>query len=179
MANKTNHRQHAATSGRDIGVYLSVCDAAAQFPMWEEMISVHKQHELAEKALRLGIKMGLPMNRCIARPYVLGKDGKCERNDNRHDAVLAPAGSTLINVLRDLQVQTCSVGKINDLVKGPYHYNATLRVDGPSFIDPCLDMRFVHPNDKDTNPANIQAIINALMCAQTIYTPAVLPFSPT
>ena len=58
------------------------------------------------------------VGRVIARPYVGKKKGEFKRTSNRHDYALKPFGKTVLNVLKENQLDVISVGKINDIFVG-------------------------------------------------------------
>lgn len=164
-----NAAEHART-GRPI-VYASKCDPLLQIAMDEAIISVTRQHWIADMALELALEMGIPITRVIARAYVCTGAGEYMRTANRHDAVLPLPGRTLVDVLHERGVFTVSVGKPSDLVNTPA-YDQQFHLADPSEIDPALGLRFVHPKKKDTNPFTVQGVCNALARTRTSHRPA-------
>lgn len=101
-------------SGRPI-VYTS-SDSVFQIAAHEEIIQPEKLYYICrqmEEVLR-------PYNICrvIARPF----KGTCAndfyRTDGRHDFPLKPPAQTLLNLLQQSGLETCGIGKINDLFVG-------------------------------------------------------------
>lgn len=152
------HAQVHAQTGHPI-LYASKCDPLAQIAMDEAVIPVAEQHQIVDTALAVALEMGMPISRVIGRSFV-HRDGEYARTANRHDAVLALPGPTLVDVLRAKGVRVVSVGKPSDLVNTTYdrEFHLANRAD----LDPALDLRFVHPKGKDTNPFTIQGIVNAI-----------------
>ncbi|MBI4803568.1 MAG: hypothetical protein HY796_13700 [Elusimicrobia bacterium] len=162
-----NAAEHERT-GKPI-VYASKCDPLIQLAMNEEVIPVVEQHRIADAAFALALELGVAVTRAIARSYVKTADGGIVRTSNRHDAVLPIGQKTLVDVLHDHDVWTVAVGKTSDLVNTAYH--AKIKLNRKSFIDPKLNLRFVHPGKKDTNPYCVQGTVNALAGARHIYRP--------
>lgn len=162
-----NAAEHERT-GKPI-VYASKCDPLIQLAMNEDVIPVAEQHHIADTAFALGMEMGIPITRAIARSYVKNAQGEIIRTSNRHDAVLPIEQDTLVDILRDASVWTVAVGKTSDLVNTAYH--AKIKLNREIYIDPALGLRFVHPKKKDTNPFSIQGTINALQAAHAVYRP--------
>ncbi len=162
-----NAAEHERT-GRPI-VYASKCDPLIQLAMNEAVIPVAEQHRIAEAAFSLGMEMGIPITRAIARPYVRNAQGELIRTSNRHDAVLPIGQRTLVDVLHDAAVWTVAVGKTSDLVNTSYH--AKIKLHSEVYLDPALKLRFVHPKKKDTNPFSLQGTVNALQAARAVYRP--------
>ncbi|MBI5369985.1 hypothetical protein HZA85_02250 [Candidatus Uhrbacteria bacterium] len=160
---ETNAAEHART-GRPI-VYASKCDPLIQFAMDEAVIQINEQHRIADLALQVAIEMGIPITRAIARAFVQTPEGEYIRTANRHDAVLALPGPTLVDVLRHAGIHVISVGKPSDLVNTDYDLEYHLA--DPSLLDPKLDLRFVHPKQKDTNPFTIDGIVRAVRHTRT------------
>ncbi len=159
---EANAEQHARTG--DPIVYASKCDPLIQLAMDESVIPVAEQHRIADIALATALEMGIPITRAIARAFVRTSDGEYVRTANRHDAVLALPGPTLVDVLRDQGIRVVSVGKPSDLVTTRFtqEFHLADRRD----LDPTLDLRFPHPKGKDTNPFTVQGIVNAIAQAR-------------
>ncbi|MFA6003711.1 MAG: hypothetical protein WC881_06555, partial [Elusimicrobiota bacterium] len=150
-------------------VYASKCDPLVQIAMNEKIIPVKEQHRIADAAFELAMEMGIPITRAIARAYIRTPSRDIVRTANRHDTVLPLKGKTLVDILYGLGVWTVSVGKTSDLVNTNYHER--IKLVNPDFIDPGLDLRFVHPQKKDTNPYSVQGTVNALIGAARLYRP--------
>ena len=162
-----NAEEHEKT-GRPI-VYASKCDPLVQIAMNEAVIAVKEQHAIADAAFALAREMEMPITRVIARAYVRASGGEIVRTANRHDTVLPLKSRTLVDVLNDGDVWTAAVGKTSDLVNTAY--SERIKLTRPSFLDPALGLRFVHPRKKDTNPYCVQGTLNALAEAAHVYRP--------
>ncbi len=164
---KLNAERHERTG--ELIIYASKCDPLIQIAMNENVIPVGEQHRIADTAFALAMEMGIPITRAIARSYVTSEKGEIIRTSNRYDAVLPIGGKTLIEVLTEEGVWTCAVGKTSDLVNAKYHEK--IKLNNPVFLDPSLNLKFVHPSKKDTNPYSLQGTINALKEANCLYRP--------
>lgn len=162
-----NAGRHEETG--DLIVYASKCDPLIQIAMNEKVVPVAEQHKIADAAFEAAMEMKVPITRAIARSYVRNENGEFVRTSNRHDAVLPVGQKTLVDILREENVWTCAVGKTADLVNVEYH--ETIKLKKKEFIDPTLGIRFVHLAGKDTNPFNLQGIINALAEGKAVYRP--------
>lgn len=162
-----NAAEHART-GRPI-VYASKCDPLVQIAMDENVIPVAEQHKIADVAFETAMQLGIPITRAIARAYVKTPEGEYVRTPNRHDAVLPMGKKTLVDMLYARDVWTVAVGKTSELVNTSYHEKTKLTKK--AFIDPALDLRFVHPKQKDTNPYSVQGTVNALLSSKTLHRP--------
>ncbi|PIS46942.1 MAG: hypothetical protein COT17_05990 [Elusimicrobia bacterium CG08_land_8_20_14_0_20_51_18] len=161
-----NAARHEKTG--ELIVYASKCDPLIQIAMNEDIIPVRQQHAIADAAFKIGMEMGLPITRCIARSYVR-RNGEIVRTSNRHDAVLPIGQKTLVDILNENDVWTVAVGKTSDLVNT--HYNDKIKLTGKAFIDPSLKLKFAHPKGKDTNPFTIQGTLNAINAKKAVYRP--------
>ncbi len=150
-------------------VYASKCDPLVQIAMNEAVIPVKEQHAIADCAFELAREMGIPITRVIARAYVRSAEGDIVRTANRHDKVLPMRGKTLVDVMYARDVWTAAVGKTCDLVNTAYHER--IKLTRPTFLDPGLRLRFMHPKKKDTNPYTIQGTVNVLAEAAAVYRP--------
>ena len=54
------------------------------------------------------------VGRVIARPYVGKKRGEFHRTSNRRDYALKPTGRTVLNALKDADLDVIGIGKINE-----------------------------------------------------------------
>ena len=153
-----NRVEHEAT-GFPI-VYSSMCDPLIQIAMNEDVIPVKEAHRIADVAFDIAMNMGIEITRSIARTYKM-VDGEIVRTPHRHDVVLPLHGDSLLDVLYRAGVRTFSVGKPADLV--PFNYwTGKIKLSSLDDLDSSLDLRFVHPKGKDTNPYSIQGAIHAL-----------------
>lgn len=163
---KQNYAHHEKTG--DLIVYASKCDPLIQIAMNEEIIPPYQQREIADLAFKIAMEMNIPITRAIARSYIR-RGNEIIRTANRYDAVLPLKTKTLIDIMNEKLIWTVSVGKTSDLVNTKY--SEKIKITREEFIDPALKIKFVHPAHKDTNPYNIQGIINAIKTKKVVYRP--------
>lgn len=96
-------------------VYTS-SDSVFQIAAHEEIIPPQQLYEICRRAE----KILLPYNVCrvIARPFVGTAADNFQRTAGRHDFSRRPGSLTLLDNLQRAGVETCGVGKINDLFAG-------------------------------------------------------------
>ncbi|MEA3307683.1 MAG: hypothetical protein U9Q34_07855, partial [Elusimicrobiota bacterium] len=162
-----NAAEHEKTG--NLIVYASKCDPLIQIAMNEAIIPVAEQHKIADIAFDLAMEMKIPITRAIARSYIKNSEGEIARTSNRHDSVLPIGGKTLIDIMNEKNIWTIAVGKTSDLVNT--YYREKIKLKEEDFLDPALDLRFVHPKKKDTNPFSVQGIINAISSSKNLYRP--------
>jgi phosphopentomutase len=162
-----NAEEHEKTG--NLIVYASKCDPLVQIAMNEAIIPVEEQHKIADIAFNLAMEMKIPITRAIARSYIKNSEGEIMRTSNRHDSVLPIGGETLIDIMNKKNIWTIAVGKTSDLVNT--HYQEKIKLKEEDFIDPSLDLRYVHPKKKDTNLFSVQGIINAISSSKNVYRP--------
>ncbi|WP_281202301.1 phosphopentomutase [Cytobacillus kochii] len=97
-------------------VYTSA-DSVLQIAAHEEIIPIEEQYRICEIARELTLKEKYMVGRVIARPFV-GKAGAFTRTANRHDYALKPFGRTVMNELKDANLDVIAIGKINDIYDG-------------------------------------------------------------
>lgn len=95
-------------------VYTSA-DSVLQICGNEETFGLEELYRCCEIARELTMKDEWKVGRVIARPYVGTKPGEFKRTSNRHDYALKPFGTTVLNVLKDNNLDIISVGKIDDI----------------------------------------------------------------
>lgn len=98
-------------------VYTSA-DSVLQICGNEETFGLEELYRCCEIAREITMKDEWKVGRVIARPYVGNKKGEFKRTANRHDYALKPYGKTVLNVLKDNNLDVISVGKINDIFDG-------------------------------------------------------------
>ena len=97
-------------------VYTSA-DSVFQIAAHEEVIPLQRLYEICQRT-RDEVCVGkFGVGRVIARPFV-GSKGGFTRTTNRRDFSLAPFAPTVIDLLHDANVETVSVGKVDDLFAG-------------------------------------------------------------
>lgn len=97
-------------------VYTSA-DSVFQLAAHEEIIPLAELYRACEIARRLTLQPEFAAGRVIARPY-LGQPGAFKRTANRHDYAVKPPAPTVMNKLKDAQLDCIAVGKINDIFTG-------------------------------------------------------------
>ncbi|MEA1852962.1 phosphopentomutase [Cytobacillus sp. OWB-43] len=97
-------------------VYTSA-DSVLQIAAHEEIIPIEEQYRICEIARELTLNEKYMVGRVIARPFV-GKAGAFIRTANRHDYALKPFGRTVMNELKDANLDVIAIGKINDIYDG-------------------------------------------------------------
>lgn len=103
--------EHVAT-GHPI-VYTSA-DSVFQVAAHEDVIPIDRLYEICEIA-RHKIFMGEnTVGRIIARPF-LGESGNYARTTNRKDFSIDPPEDSILDVLKENDIETIAIGKINDL----------------------------------------------------------------
>ncbi len=98
-------------------VYTSA-DSVLQICGNEETMGLANLYHYCEIARKLTMKEEWRVGRVIARPYVGKKKGEFKRTANRHDYALKPYGKTVLNALKDRNLDVISVGKIQDIFDG-------------------------------------------------------------
>lgn len=97
-------------------IYTSA-DSVFQIAAHEEVIPLKRLYEICtitrEKVLTEPYKVG----RVIARPFI-GVKGNYKRTTNRRDFSMDPPDDTILDILKDNDITTISVGKVDDLFNG-------------------------------------------------------------
>ncbi len=93
-------------------VYTSA-DSVFQIAAHEEVIPLDKLYDMCKKAREflVGDKI---IGRVIARPFI-GKEGNFTRTSNRHDYALDPFSKTILDYIKENNMEVKSVGKIKDI----------------------------------------------------------------
>lgn len=113
-------------------VYTSA-DSVLQICGNEETFDLQNLYRCCEIAREITLKDEWRVGRVIARPYVGKKKGEFKRTSNRHDYALKPTGPTVLNALKDNELDVIGVGKINDIFCGEgitETYHSTSSVNG-------------------------------------------------
>ncbi|UFT97688.1 phosphopentomutase [Radiobacillus kanasensis] len=97
-------------------VYTSA-DSVLQIAAHEEIIPIEEQYKICEIARELTLDEKYMVGRVIARPFI-GVPGAFERTSNRHDYALKPFGRTVMNELKDENLDVIAIGKISDIYDG-------------------------------------------------------------
>ncbi|MGL4914547.1 MAG: phosphopentomutase [Romboutsia sp.] len=107
--------EHQIKTG-DVIVYTSA-DSVFQIAAHEEIISLDELYKMCEIARE--IMMGdNAVARIIARPYVGKSAGEFTRTSNRRDYSLNPFGPTVLDMIKDNNLDVIGIGKIEDIFNG-------------------------------------------------------------
>ena len=101
----------------DMIVYTSA-DSVLQIYGHEETFGLEELYRCCEIAREITMKDEWKVGRIIARPYVGPGKGQFKRTSNRHDYALKPYGRTVLDELKDNNLDVISVGKIKDIFDG-------------------------------------------------------------
>ncbi|MGG0460746.1 phosphopentomutase [Priestia aryabhattai] len=107
-------KQHMETG--DLIVYTSA-DSVLQIAAHEEIVPIEELYKICEIARELTLDDPYMIGRVIARPF-LGEPGNFTRTSNRHDYALKPFGRTVMNELKDNDIDVIAIGKISDIYDG-------------------------------------------------------------
>ncbi|UJF14854.1 phosphopentomutase [Jeotgalibaca sp. MA1X17-3] len=97
----------------DLIVYTSA-DSVLQIAAHEEVIPLEELYEICEYARKITLDDPYMIGRIIARPY-LGEPGNFARTSNRHDYALSPFGETVLDHLKNDDLDVIAIGKISDI----------------------------------------------------------------
>lgn len=149
--------KHQQTKG--VILYASMCDPLVQLAADELVIAPEQLSGIAQIAFDLAMEQQLQITRVITRPYVVGANGGFTRTQRRRDIVKPlPSGvTTLIDLARDYDVETLSIGKCSDVVNSTW--DRTLDLNG--HIPSVLEMMYT-PRKKDKNPYSMLAALDYL-----------------
>ncbi len=105
--------EHQIKTG-DIIVYTSA-DSVLQIAANEEIIPLDELYSICKIAREITMKEEWLLGRIIARPFVGKRAGEFTRTSNRHDYALKPPHKTVMNSLKEANLDVIAVGKINDI----------------------------------------------------------------
>jgi len=105
--------EHQMKTG-DWIVYTSA-DSVFQVAAHEEIIPLEELYKACEIAREIAMDERWKIGRVIARPYVGKKAGEFQRTANRHDLALKPFGRTVLDVLKENDIEVIGIGKIPDI----------------------------------------------------------------
>lgn len=105
--------EHQIKTG-DWIVYTSA-DSVFQIAANEEIIPLEELYKACEIARELAMDERWKVGRIIARPYIGKKKGEFKRTANRHDLALKPFGKTVLDSLKENQLDVIGIGKIPDI----------------------------------------------------------------
>ena len=117
--------EHMATGA--IIVYTSA-DSVLQIAAHETIVPLEELYNICEICRELTLKEEYLVGRVIARPFV-GEIGSFTRTSNRHDYALKPFGKTVLDNLKENDLDVISLGKIADIFDGEGITKAIRTVD--------------------------------------------------
>lgn len=117
--------EHMATGA--IIVYTSA-DSVLQIAAHEKIVPLEELYNICEICRELTLKEEYLVGRVIARPFV-GEIGSFTRTSNRHDYALKPFGKTVLDNLKENDLDVISLGKIADIFDGEGITKAIRTVD--------------------------------------------------
>jgi len=97
-------------------VYTSA-DSVLQIAAHEEVVPLDELYEICEIARELTLNEEYLVGRVIARPFI-GELGNFVRTENRHDYALKPFDKTVLDTLKENNIDVISLGKIVDIFDG-------------------------------------------------------------
>ncbi|MFP3720173.1 phosphopentomutase [Niallia circulans] len=97
-------------------VYTSA-DSVLQIAAHEDIVPLDELYRICELARELTLDEKYMIGRIIARPFI-GEPGDFKRTANRHDYALKPFDRTVMNELKDNQIESIAIGKISDIYDG-------------------------------------------------------------
>jgi len=104
--------EHQMKTG-DLIVYTSA-DPVLQIAAHEEVIPLEELYDICEYVRDITKEEPYMIGRIIARPYI-GEPGNFTRTSNRHDYALNPFNKTMLDYLKEAELDVLSVGKIIDI----------------------------------------------------------------
>ena len=153
-------------------VYTSA-DSVFQIAAHEDVVPVEELYRICENARGL-LTGNLAVGRVIARPFI-GKAPNFTRTSNRRDFSLLPPRPTMLDAVKDAQLDVVAIGKISDIFAGRGVTRAihttgnadgmtkTLEAQQSDFSGLCFvnlvdfDMLYGHRNDVDGYAAALSA----------------------
>jgi phosphopentomutase len=97
-------------------VYTSA-DSVFQIAAHEETVPLQKLYDICRQTRDEVCVGDYAVGRIIARPFT-GKPGNYKRTTNRRDFSLEPAGKILLDILKEKNIPTIGIGKVDDLYAG-------------------------------------------------------------
>ncbi|MGG0716620.1 phosphopentomutase [Robertmurraya massiliosenegalensis] len=127
----------------DLIVYTSA-DSVLQIAAHEDIVPIEEQYKICKIARELTLDEKYMVGRVIARPFV-GEPGAFKRTANRHDYALKPFDRTVMNELKDADLDVIAIGKISDIYDGEgvtESLRTVSNMDGMDKLVQTLDMDF-------------------------------------
>lgn len=129
-------KEHMETGA--IIVYTSA-DPVLQIAAHEDIVPLDELYKICEIAREITQKPEFLVGRVIARPFV-GEPGNFTRTSNRHDYALKPFGRTVMNELKDANLDVIALGKISDIYNGEGVTEAIRTKDNTDGMDKLVEV---------------------------------------
>lgn len=97
----------------NIIVYTSA-DSVLQIAADEEIVPLEELYNICKIAREITLKEEWKVGRIIARPFIY-QNGEFIRTSNRHDYALDPPKKTVLDTLKENNIDVISIGKISDI----------------------------------------------------------------
>ncbi len=94
-------------------IYTSA-DSVFQIAAHEEVIPLKRLYQICEITREQVLTPPIMIGRVIARPFI-GEAGNFKRTTNRKDFSIDPPDKTILDILKENNINTIAIGKINDL----------------------------------------------------------------
>ncbi len=98
-------------------VYTSA-DSVLQIAANEEIISLDELYKICKYCRSITLDEPYKLGRIIARPFVGKTAQSFKRTSNRHDYALKPFGKTVMDYLKENNLDSIAIGKISDIFDG-------------------------------------------------------------
>lgn len=124
-------------------IYTSA-DSVLQIAAHEDVIPLKELYDICEIARELTFQDKWKVGRVIARPFI-GDVGSFVRTSNRHDYALKPFNSTVLDYLKNDQLDVIGLGKIDDIFDGEgitESYRTVSNDDGMSKLNKMVEKDF-------------------------------------
>lgn len=105
--------EHQIKTG-DWIVYTSA-DSVFQIAANEKYIPLEELYSACNIAREIAMRDEWKIGRVIARPFIGEKIGEFVRTTNRHDLALKPFGKTVLDSLKENNIDVIGIGKISDI----------------------------------------------------------------
>ena len=92
-------------------------DSTLEIAVHEDIVPISKLYSYCEKIRKITEKEEWRVARVIARPFT-GKNGKFKFTNDRKDYTLKPQKKSILNNLKDNNINVISIGKLTDIVGG-------------------------------------------------------------
>ncbi|MCM3111562.1 phosphopentomutase [Lederbergia lenta] len=119
-------------------VYTSA-DSVLQIAAHEDIVPIEELYRICEQARELTMVDEYKVGRVIARPFI-GEPGDFKRTANRHDYALKPFSNTVMNELKDSDLDVIAIGKIHDIYDGEGITDAVRTTSNMDGMDKWIDV---------------------------------------